>query len=82
MRVDVGQEASQEGKEFGVGKEALPVKIYKPSLVEKLRSKVAGFLFDCSYAVDEDTCVQACFDIAADSGFCDDCSPDERWYCR
>jgi hypothetical protein len=75
----VGEEASQEGKEFGVGKEARPPFFYKPTLVEKLRSKVAWFLFDCCYAVDEDTCVQACFDTASDCGYCDDCDPSERF---
>lgn len=53
--------------------------MFRKSILERVRSKIAAVLMDWAYSICQDECVQFCFDIAGDSGYCDDCDPGERF---
>lgn len=79
----MGKEAVKTGEEFGVVKKTIQTPFRKPTMVAKLRSKIAIFLIDLAYKVSWDGYVTAISD--GDFGYCPDCEQcrsDEPWYCR
>jgi len=80
--VIVGKETGEESEELRVVKETIQTPFQSPSMVKRIRSKIARVLIDLAYRISWDGYYDSMSD--GEFGYCPDCEQcgDPEWRCR